>query len=172
MRKNMISVIILALVIVNIVLTAVMMFSVTSTNKKTSEMVLKIASATDMELSGMDGTAPASQVAMEDIVTYDIADTMTIPLKKGDDGKEYYMMIAVTLSMDSNNKGYNTYGETIADKESLIKSEIIDVVGSYTIDEARADISGMQDAILERIQEMFGSDFVFDVNFSDVKYSG
>ena len=39
MKKNLISVIILALLIVNIVLTAIMMFSVTGASKKTAALV-------------------------------------------------------------------------------------------------------------------------------------
>ena len=57
MKKNLISVIILALLIVNIALTSVMLFSVTSTNKATADMVMRITGAMDMELSSADGTA-------------------------------------------------------------------------------------------------------------------
>ena len=45
MKKNLISVIILALLIVNIVLTAIMMFSVTGASKKTAALVDNIATA-------------------------------------------------------------------------------------------------------------------------------
>ena len=43
MKKNLISVIILALLIVNVVLTAIMMFSVTSASRKTAALVDNIA---------------------------------------------------------------------------------------------------------------------------------
>ena len=45
MKKNLISIIILALLIVNIVLTAIMMFSVTGTATKTSALVDNITRA-------------------------------------------------------------------------------------------------------------------------------
>ena len=54
----------------------------------------------------------------------------------------------------------------------MIKSEIISVVGQYTMAEAQADEEALKQAILERIQNMFGSDFIFKVDFRDVKYSG
>ena len=60
----------------------------------------------------------------------------------------------------------------LEERESLIKSEIISVVGEYTLEEAQADEEGLRQAILERIQNMFGSDFIFKVDFRDVKYSG
>ena len=44
MKKNLLSIVILALLIVNLVLTSIMMFSVTSTNKKTGAVVADIAS--------------------------------------------------------------------------------------------------------------------------------
>lgn len=172
MKKNLISVIILALLIVNIALTSVMLFSVTSTNKATADMVMRITGAMDMELSSADGTAFKPTVPIENIESYDIADTMTIRLKQDEDGAEHYIMIAVTLSMDKEHEDYKEFGATLADRESLIKSEIINVVGQYTMAEAQADEEGMKQAILESVQNMFGSDFIFRVDFRDVKYSG
>ena len=51
MKKNLISIVILALLIVNIVLTAIMMFSVTSASKKTAALVDNISKALDLELA-------------------------------------------------------------------------------------------------------------------------
>ena len=45
MKKNLISIIILALLVVNIVLTAIMMFSVTGAANKTAALVDNIATA-------------------------------------------------------------------------------------------------------------------------------
>ena len=125
-----------------------------------------------MELSSADGTAFKPTVPIENVTTYDIVDTMTIRLKQDEDGTEHYIMVAVTLSMDNQHDDYKEYGATIADRESLIKSEIISVVGQYTMAEAQADEEALKQAILERIQNMFGSDFIFKVDFRDVKYSG
>ena len=106
MKKNLISIIILALLIVNIVLTAIMMFSVTTTNRKTAALVGDIASAISLDLgTGENGEQEEEIVPMADVVTYTIAD-MTIPLKKGEDGESHFAMLSVTLSMNSKNKDY------------------------------------------------------------------
>ncbi|MDE7224067.1 MAG: flagellar basal body-associated FliL family protein [Acetatifactor sp.] len=172
MKKNLMSVIILALLIVNIALTAVMLFSVTGTNKATADLIARISGAMDMELSSADGSTFKSSVPIENVVSYDIADTMMIRLKPGEDGQDHYIMAAITLSMDNEHEDYKTYGESLTDRESLIKSEIISVVGEYTMEEAQADENALKQAILERIQNMFGSDFIYKVDFRDVKYSG
>lgn len=172
MKKNLFSVIILVLLIVNIVLTSVMMLSVTSTNKKTADLVTKIAGALDMELaSTAAGEEEQVSVSMEDTETYDIADAITIPLKKGADGKDHYFMVTISLAMDKKNDGYKTYGETLSTKESLIKNEIINVIGSYTLEEIQADTDGVKAEVLKQIQSLFDSDFVYQIAFSDVKYS-
>ena len=80
MKKNLVSIIILALLIVNIALTAIMMFSVIGTNGKTAALVTDIASAINLDLEGSKGDAQVN-VPIADVVPYTIAD-MQILLKK------------------------------------------------------------------------------------------
>ena len=75
MKKNMLSVLILALLIVNIVLTAVMMFSVTGTAKKTSALIDDISAAINLDLKNQSASSAAVQVA--DVA---IEDTQVTPL--------------------------------------------------------------------------------------------
>ena len=51
MKKNLISIIILALLVVNVVLTAIMMFSVTGASRKTAALVDNISTALNLELT-------------------------------------------------------------------------------------------------------------------------
>lgn len=172
MKKNLISIIILALLIVNVVLTAVMMFSVTSTSKKTAALVDNITTALNLELAanGADTEAAKEAIPMSDIQTYDISESMTIPLKTEEDGEPHFCMVSVTLSMNTKDKAYKTYGETISEKESLIKSEIVDVFGQYTLDEAREQQDAIRQEILEQVQTMFDSEFIFNISFSDILF--
>lgn len=55
MKKNLLSILILVLLIVNIALTTVMMISVTGTNKKTAELVTSIATVLNLELYNPGG---------------------------------------------------------------------------------------------------------------------
>ena len=48
MKKNLLSVLILALLVVNIVLTTIMMLSITKTNSKTAELVTNIATVMNL----------------------------------------------------------------------------------------------------------------------------
>lgn len=168
MKKNLISIVILALLIVNIVLTAIMMFSVTSTNKKTAVLVTDIASAISLDLGSNDVEEEVEAVPMENIVPYTIAD-MTIPLRKGEDEKDHYALLSVTLSMNSKHSDYKTYGD-LTTREDLIKGQINEAVSQYTLEEANANPQAIKDDILARIQKLFGSDFIFDVTLSSTLY--
>ena len=75
MKKNLISIVILSLLIVNIVISSITLFSVFGTNQKTAALVTDIAAAIALDL---DTEEEAVQVSIADVVTYDIAE-MTIP---------------------------------------------------------------------------------------------
>jgi len=170
MKKNLISIAILALLIVNLVLTGIMMFSVTSTNKKTAALVTDIAKAINLELE--DGTSAEegeAAISIADIATYTIAD-MTIPLRTGEDGKDHYAMVSVALSMNTQSDDYATYGADIATKEDLIKGQINSVISQYTVEEAKANSTAICQEILGRIQQLYNSEFIFDVTFSSALY--
>lgn len=176
MKKNLISIIILALLVVNIVLSAITLFSVAGTNKKTAALVTDIASAIklDLETGERVETAATVSVPMEFVVTYDITE-MIIPLKKsapvaGADGemsvdnKDHYVQISLTLSMNSEHEDYATYSD-LTTRESLIKGEINDVVAGYTIEEMRdrETINAIESEVLTRIQALFDSEFIYNV---------
>lgn len=165
MKKNLLSVLILALLLVNVILTAIMMFSVTSTNKKTAAIITQIASVLDLNISAEGGEEETASVSIEDTQVYDIADELTIPLKAGADGKDHYAIVSVSLSLNTKSEDYKTYGATMDNQASLIKGEIIEAFGSYTVEELKVDESVVREDILKRIQSLFGSDFVYKISF-------
>lgn len=170
MKKNLLSVIILALLVVNLVMTSIMMFSVVGATNSTTKLVNNIASALELEIGTPDGEAVVDEtVSMENIKVYDIKE-LVIPLTKGVDGTSHYAMLSVALSMNIEDEGYATYGETLVEKESLIKSEIVEAISSYTLEEIQADPDLVKEDILNRIQTLFDSKFIFKVAFSDTMY--
>jgi flagellar FliL protein len=68
--------------------------------------------------------------------------------------------------MDSTHDDYATYSETMSDREGLIKDVIFDVIGNYTMEEMQSDSKTVKAELLSRIQELFGSDFIYSVSFN------
>lgn len=174
MKKNLLSVLILALLIVNIVLNAIVMISVTSTNKKTAALIGNIATILNLELENGSEEEGEAVVTMADTATYDIADKLTIPLRveseeSGGDGKQHFLVVSVSLAMNIKDKDYETFGteEAMKTKEGMIKGEITDAISGYTLTDVQKDGDAVRADILDRLQKMFDSKFIYKVTFRD-----
>ena len=173
MKKNMLSILILALLIVNVALTSVMMFTMMGTNKKTARLIDGISTALSLEIADptQEGVEESSEVAMEDIKVHQIPDQLTIGLAKGADGKSHYCVVSISLSLNTKDPDYEKYSATLGDNEDMIKDKIFQVVGSHTIEEAESNTDGLREEILEAIQQMYGSKFVYNIVFRDIMFS-
>lgn len=173
MKKNLLSIVILALLIVNTVLTGVIMFSTISTNNKTAALISDIASVLDLELNyqpSVEGANAGGSVAIADTAVYNIEDSLTIALKPSEDGKEHYAMCQVSFSMNTKDEDYAKYAEIMSQQESKIRSIIIGVISRYTKEEAIADQAAIEASILSEVQDMFKSKFIFEAYFRDIKF--
>ncbi len=173
MKKSLISVITLALCLVNLVLTAVLAIAVIPSANQANELITKVAAAIDLELASGDTVSANSDYSIDQIEVYDIADSMTINLKKGADGTQHYAVVTVTLSINTASEDYETYGTATAldGKVSLIKTTINDVVSSYTLEEIQENQQAVLDDVLEQLQTMYGgSDFLISVGFSSATF--
>ena len=170
MKKNLLTVIILALLVVNIVLTSVLMFSVMATNNKTAELVTNIATVMNLELTVPGQDEPAEVISIDNTDVYNLSNMMTIPLAKEETSdKQRYIMFEISLSMNMKHEHYKKYSETLLDREKLIEDAITSVVGVRTEAECN-DMEGLKDDILKAIQEDFQSDFIYKVGISNVKF--
>ena len=168
MKKNLMSVVILALVLVNLILTAILTITVLPETKKANELITQVCSAINLELESGSVKSDASSVPIDKLATYDISDSMTINLKDSGDGKEHYAVITVSLFMNKDSKGYKSFGESMDEKKNLVMSEITSVVSGFTYDEFKSDQQGVQDAIVADLQKLFDSDFIVSVGFPTV----
>lgn len=169
MKKNLLTILILALLVVNLVLTSIMMVSVIGANKKTAELVTNIATVMNLELTVPGGEEQVEEVSLADTVVYPLEGSMMIPLSGAGD-KQTYIIFDMSLSMNSKNKDYKQYGDTIAEYDGLIKDAVHSVVSTHTEAECREDFESIRAEILQAVQNLFGSDFVYKVAISGVKF--
>ncbi|WP_026660380.1 flagellar basal body-associated FliL family protein [Butyrivibrio sp. AC2005] len=176
MKKNLLAIIILALLLVNTGMTGFMMLTVMTTNNQAVALIGDVAAALQIEANGgengqgFSGSA-TGEVDIANVASYSIPD-MTITLKEDGSGKAHYMLTTIVLSMDKSNEAYTTYWteEGIATYQDMIKSKITTVIGAYTLDEIRAHEDEAKATLLEQIQELFKSGFIYDVSFSGTVY--
>ena len=110
-----------------------------------------------------------AEAPVEDIEVYDIEASFTVNLSPSGDGKDHVAVFSIGLSLNTKSDGYKSIGtEGLKAKETLIKNDINTIVSGYTMEQFREDEQSVKDAILEDLQEMFGSDFIVGVSFSSV----
>ena len=181
MKKNLLSVLILVLMIVNIALSAVMMISVTGTNQKTAALMDSIGTAMNLE---WNGPGSPDDVPLSDSEAYNLDGGMTIHLAYsqtvGEDGsvstsdKQMYIVFDIALLLNKTHEDYETYGgDNMSQYDSIIRDTIESVVDQYTEEQCRADFSGViRDEILAAIQKRLNSKVVYGITLNNVKYGG
>jgi flagellar FliL protein len=177
MKKNLLSIIILALLVVNIAMTGFMLLSVMTTNSQTAKLISDIAAALELEANGGNTggfTGSAGNVGVTNIATFGFTgdDQLTINLKQSADGKSHFMLVEVVFSMNTSSADYATYGtsDSLAGMRDLVKGKVTSVLSSYTMEELKENDQKAKDRILDDVQELYGSNFIFDVTFSSVLY--
>ena len=180
MKKNLLSIIILALLIVNLAMTGFMMLSVMTTNSQTAKLISDIAAALELEANGgvtggFSGSA-SGNVAVTDVATFGFTgdDKLTINLKAGEDGKSHYMVVEVVFSMNKASADFEKLGteEQLASMRELVKSKVTSTLASYSMEELQSGSDETaRDTILEEVQALFGSNFIYEVSFSSVLYN-
>lgn len=161
---------ILALLVVNLVLTAITMISIVPSAKKSNELISEVCTALDLELAS-GRSANLSSVPIENLVPYTLDGSVTVNLRNSDDGKEHYAVVSVVLSLDNSNEDYEKIGKEGIEAnvyDSNIKNIVNDVVHTYTKEEIHADPEHAEKEILERLQGFFDSNVVVDVGFVQV----
>ncbi len=167
MKKNMLTVIIMAMALINIVLSAVIIFVIVPTSNKTNKLVSKVAQIIDLELESPDDEK--EQIAVSDIETYQIQDKLTIRLKASD-SKKHYVIVYASLSINKKHEDYEALNKYVADKENEIKEIFTDEFSAYTIDNVDENKNLIKEKILDRIQDLFKSDFIINVSFGNLLY--
>ena len=79
MKKSLMSVLILALVLVNLVLTAILTITILPQTKKSNELINQVCSAINLELQSGEVT-DVSQIPVDQLATYSLETEFTVNL--------------------------------------------------------------------------------------------
>lgn len=179
MKKNLLTIIIIALLIVNIVLTGIMMVSMMGTNKKTADLVSDIAAVLNLEL-GTPEEEEVVEIPMSQQFIWNLSAKLEIPLQSEDivdiEGnitgqKDHYIVFeTIAFSLDTKAKGYKEYGANIGDYESMVRDAVTSTVSKHTIDDCRNDFDTIRKEVLESVRALFDKEFIYNVAISGIKY--
>lgn len=167
MKKNLISVLILALVLANLILTGILAFTIIPQTKKSNELIDKVCNAIYLELESGESIS----VPIENIVVHNVTDEFTCNLKDSGDGKDHFALFKIGFSLNIESEEYDEGAgvDVLTDKETIIRDCVNSIVSRYTLEEFKADGNyAVKQEILKEMQSMFGAEFIVGVSFSSV----
>ena len=157
MKRNMLAIVILAATLVNIALTALMLFTVIPKAQRTDALIQKICSIIELELEDPDA-ADYAEIPFEDRETYPLSSKLTVNLaKKPGDVKSPYAQVEVTLMLNKKAEGYETVQPLLANYEPIIRSIISDEISKYTTDNLNENKDAIQKLIRTKLSTEFGT---------------
>ncbi|MBQ1871103.1 MAG: flagellar basal body-associated FliL family protein [Lachnospiraceae bacterium] len=170
MKKNLMSVLILVLLIANLVMTAILTFSVMPATSNANKLIEQVANAIHLELN-TGKTTGQNNIPLDDIVLYEVneSESLTISLKHGDDNTDHFCVVKVYLSLNSKHADYSKWGpDKMKAQDSTIKNTIINVISKYTKDEINNPDFQYEASqkILDDLVALFDSDVIVSVGFS------
>jgi flagellar basal body-associated protein FliL len=179
MKKNLLAIIILFFVIINMSLTAILVFSTVSTNQKAMALMTDIATAMNLDLSSSKSgdnageyVVPTIPIANQETYAVNGGENMMIALKLGpNDEATRFTRLKVSLTMDTKNKGYkDNSGPDLSAADPQIQDVITSAFKVYTADEVNEpDIQNkIKGEIVRGLQTLYDSDFIFNVIFAEM----
>lgn len=172
MKKNILSVIIAALTVINVVLTAIMFFVMLPTFQKTNNLITQVASVLNLELETEDSEGAENYTLsdLEDVpVTFDSQQTLNLAKSSGDDSQLHYAMLdGYTLSLNKKSPDYKELSETIKGNQTQFTNIIRDVITSHSVDDVSEEV--IKKESLEQIQELLDSKVVVEVSITNFMY--
>lgn len=172
MKKNIFSVIITALTVINVVLTAVLFFVMVPTFTKTNNLLTQIASAINLDLD-VDGDANGEEdYSLKDLenvaVTFE-GGQQTLNLKSGTDGQPHYALLdGYSLSVYKEADDYKDVSDILTNNQAEITDIIRAVIQSHSADDISEDV--IKKEALEQIQEHLDSKAVKKVMLTNFLY--
>lgn len=168
MKKNMLTIVIIALSAINVILSAVLVFAVVPASNKTSSLISQVSSIINLELDSSDGEVD-EKVDPANIETYKIETPLTFNIARSANGTDHYAALdSISLSINKSSKDYDKLAPTLDANANFITDIVTEVVSSYTYDDAINSKQEIKAEILEKIKAHFNSSFIFSVSLNNL----
>ena len=161
MKKNILTIIVMAVSIVNLVLGIVLVFSIVPASNKTAALVDKVASVIDLNID--DPNSEEQDYTIDDLVaytkTYDSAVNINLKKDAGDDSNHYAQLAGFTISFNSKADDYKKVSDIYVD--DIVK----ETLGSYTA--TTLDLVKVRSEIVKKIQAKYNTKAVVEISLKD-----
>ncbi|MCH5251977.1 MAG: hypothetical protein J1F22_03285 [Lachnospiraceae bacterium] len=162
MKKNILTIVIMASTLINLILSAVLVFSVMPAMNKTSNLVDKVASVIDLEIE--DEADKGQDYTIADLVTYPIEYDTSVKINLLKEGNEshYAILDGIVISFNTKADDYESVYESVQNASVYIEDIVSETIGSYTysnINEAQVKAEA-----IKKIQERYNTKSIVEIS--------
>lgn len=163
MKKNILTIVIMASTVVNLILTIVMVFSIIPAMNKTNKLVDKVASVVDLEIEKEEDAA----YSVEDLEAYEIPyeSKQTINLKKDASNEDHYVVLeGVVVSFNKEADDYDKVSESVKAASVYISDFVKETISEQTI--STLNENEIKEQALAKIQEFYNSKCIVRISLT------
>lgn len=165
MKKNLITVLILAISIINLVFNVLLVFVFMPSANKTNKLITDIAKVLDIEIASQTSGDNAFDVS--NLVYFKLDQGNPINLASDGSNNAHVLQYGLTINLDKTASDYSKTETTLTESKDMIYDITRNIIGRYTYDQV-VDVN-VQDQIKEEVltvlKETFNSESIHSVSF-------
>lgn len=165
MKKNLITVVILAISIINLVFNILLVFVFMPSATKTNKLITDISKILDIEIESQKSEDSAFDVS--NLAPYQLEQGNPINLKSDGSGSIHIVQYGLTINMDSTASDYSKVSGNVEGSTAIIYDLTRDIIGRYTYAEV-IDVEiqkQIKNELLASLRETFNTDCIYSVSF-------
>lgn len=162
MKKNILTIVIMAATLINLVLSAVMIFSVVPAMNKTSNLVDKVASVVDLEIED------ANNYTVEDLkpfeVKYDTSLKINLQKDSGDETLHYAVLDGIVVSFNTKADDYDTIYKAVEANPVYVNDIVKETIAEYSI--TTINESKIKAEAIKKMQEKYNTKCIVELSLT------
>lgn len=164
MKKNILTVVIMAATVINLVLTIVLIFSIVPAMNKTTNLIDKVASVIDLEIDSKEEDQEYTMADLESYaISYENTVTLNLTQEKGDDTKHYFRLNGISISFNKKAEDYATISEQVKTDSVYAEDLIKTTISSHTASDF--DQVKVAQECVKKLQELYNTKCIVEVIF-------
>lgn len=169
MKKNILTILILAATLVNVTLSAVCVFVAMPAYKKTNNLITNLNKILELELHGETTAIPYDPNKVpaknKEILTLEKGEMYVKLTSDAGETKAKYIQVELGIVLNIKEKDYKTLKDLVIANESLIRDMMREVISKYTASNIEENEANIKKELLERLQKEFDSVCIIEIVF-------
>ena len=171
MKKNMLTVAIAAISVVNLILLMVMFFVMIPTFNKCNTLITKVASAVDLSIESTNKEEEQTDVSEWDPIkiTFETKQTINLKRDEGDTGAHYAILESFTVSFNKKADDYDDAKASFQANSVYAEDIIKEVIAEYSM--TTMDEKAIKEEALTRLQDIYNTKSIVSVSLGGFLFS-